>query len=42
MRRLLVLTCALATALVAPGARANGRFPASNGVIFSPVTAGVT
>ncbi len=40
MRRLLVLTCALATALVAPGARANGRFPASNGVVFSPVDDG--
>ena len=37
-RRLLALLVALATVLLAPGVRANGRFPASNGVIFSPAS----
>ncbi len=38
MRRLLPLLAASAIALGAPLAHANGRFPASNGVIFSPVS----
>ncbi|HSO32642.1 MAG TPA: sialidase family protein [Labilithrix sp.] len=37
MRRLLALLSALLVVLAAHGAQANGRFPASNGVIFSPM-----